>query len=208
MPRRPDSSSDRLEEVNRAITRFRNRMPTPCSRCRRSGERCLVDVRSGRCKKCNDDKKKCDLRVSFKEFERLARVRQELSDKVDSAEDELEKAEAEAVAAHERVLAMRAKARRLRKQLRYSEKEEDESYQRELASIEEVERMESGEGPPVPETPPAASLDALLASGEVLDFPLDEGVDTSALHFPPSAWAQLTGFSPSSWAFPEVEGCN
>jgi len=164
----------------------------------------LVDVSSGRCKKCNDDKKKCDLRVTFKEFERLAKARQDLSEKVEVAEDALEKAENEAAEAYERVLAARAKARRLRKQLRKREKEEDDSYQRELAGIEEVERMEGNSL--VPETLPEPSLDDMLASGELIDFPLDEGIDTGALQHTPLAWGQVTGFSPSSWAFLEVGG--
>lgn len=206
MPRRSKRFVDRVEEVHRAIARFRNKMPTPCSRCRRSGDTCFVNVRSGRCKKCNDNKKKCDLRVTFKEFEKLARVRQELSNKVDLAKDDLEKAEAEAVAAHEKVLAARARARCLRKQLRYTEREENELYQRELAGIEEVERMEAALGPSIPEAPPELFLDDLLASGEVLDFSLDEGVDLNILQYPPHAWGQITGFCPSSWTGPLVEG--
>ncbi|KAI4255225.1 MAG: hypothetical protein L6R35_007518 [Caloplaca aegaea] len=180
-------------------------MPTPCDRCKRLDLKCLVDVRSGRCKTCAEHKKKCNLRVTFKEFERLAKARQALSDQVESAEDELESAEAAVVAAHEKVLKARARARRLRKELRFHERKEDEAYTRELAGIEEVERMESGDVPEVLETPPTElSLDELLASGELLDFPLDEGVDLNALMAPPLSWGQITGYSPSSWAAPEV----
>jgi hypothetical protein len=181
-------------------------MPTPCSRCRRRGQQCFVDVRSGRCKSCNDDKKKCDLRVTFKEFERLAKAREKLSERVESAEDELEKAEAEAVAAHQKVLAARQKARTARRMLRVSERGEDNAYQRELASIEEVERMEQGTEPSVSETPPADplvdpdSLECLFASGDLLDFPLDEGIGSGALDAPPLAWANVTGFAPESWS--------
>jgi len=210
MPPRLPSTSDRIAEVHQALGRFRNKMPTPCSRCRRRSQQCFVDVRSGRCKSCNDDKKKCDLRVTFKEFERLAKAREELSVRVESAEDELEKAEAEAIAAHEKVLAARQKARTARRMLRVSERSEDEAYQRELASIEEVERMESGADPSIPETPPAGSsvvadpFEELLASGALLDFPLDEGVVTGSLDAPPMAWATLTGFAPESWSQAET----
>ena len=202
MPPRLPPTSDRVAEINQALGRFRNRMPTPCSRCRRSGQRCLVDVRSGRCKRCNDDKKRCDLRVTFKEFERLAKAREKLSERVESAEDELEKAEAEAVAAHQKVLSARQRARTARRMLRASERGEDEAYQRELASIEEVERMEQGKDPSVPETPPPASqsLEDLFASGDLLDFPLDEGVNLGALDAPPAAWANVTGYFPESWS--------
>lgn len=205
MPTRPPTSSCRREEVNSAILRFRNTMPTPCDRCKRLGQKCLVDVRSGRCKTCVDHKKRCNLRVTFKEFERLAKARQALSDQVESAEDELESAEAAVVAAHEKVLKARARARRLRKELRFHERKEDEAYTRELAGIEEVEQMESGVEPVVRETPPVdSSLDALLASGELLDFPLDEGIDVNAMLASPLAWGQITGSSFASWAGPEI----
>ena len=177
-------------------------MPTPCSRCRRQGQKCLIDVHSGRCKRCNDDKKKCDLRVTFKEFEKLAKAREVLSERVEVAENELEKAEAEVVAAHEKVLAARRKARLARRLLRTSEKQEDGAYERELTSIEEAERVEQGLEPSVPETPPPGSsqpFEDLLASGDLLDFPLDKGIDTGALDAPPLAWANATSFLPKSW---------
>ena len=76
---------------------------------------------------------------------------------MESAEDELEKAEAEAVAAHQKVLSARQRARTARRMLRASKRGKDKAYQRELASIEEVERIEQGKDPSVPETPPPAS---------------------------------------------------
>jgi hypothetical protein len=135
--------------------------------------------------------------VTFKEFEKLAKARKQLSEQVESAEDELEAAEAAVVAAHEKVLEARARARRLRKQLRRSEQSEDDAYCRELAGIEEVERMEAGDpGPSDLVIPPwDPELDRLLSSGELLDFPLDEGVDVNALLAPPSSWAQIAGNS-------------
>ena len=132
-------------------------MPTPCSRYRRQGQKCLIDVHSSRYKRCNDGKKKCDLRVTFKEFKKLAKAREVLSKRVEVAEDELEKAEAEVVTTHEKVLATRRKARLARRLLRTSEKHEDSAYERELASIEEAERVEQGLEPSVLETPPPSS---------------------------------------------------
>jgi hypothetical protein len=184
-------------------------MPTPCDRCRRQNVPCLVDVRSGRCKSCNDSKKRCNLRVTFQEFEKLAKARRSLSEQVESAEDELEAAEAAVVAAHTKVLQARAKARRLRKQLRSKEQSEDDAYCRELAGIEEVEQMEAEAsglaGPSIPETPPEGpSLDELFASGELMNFPEDEGLDINALLASPTTWGQTTGFMPSSWVGLEV----
>ena len=206
MPTRLPSPSARILEVHQSLSRWRNRMPTPCSRCRRTGKRCLVDVHSGRCKSCNDDKKKCDLRVTFKEFEKMAKAREKLAERVESAEDELEKAEAEAVAAHEKVLEARRKARTARRLLRVSERSEDDAFQRELASIEEVERMEQGLEPSILETPPpmiAPSLEELLASGDILDFPLDEGIGVNAMEAPPLAWSGITGYLPEPWTHVE-----
>ena len=163
-------------------------MPTPCSRCRRQGQKCLINVHSGRYKRYNDDKKKCDLRVTFKEFEKLAKAREVLSERIEVAEDELEKAEAEVVTIHEKVLATRRKARLARRLLRTLEKHEDSAYERELASIEEAERVEQGFEPSILETPPPSSsqpFEDLLALGDLLDFPLDKGIDTSALDTPP-----------------------
>jgi hypothetical protein len=91
-----------------------------------------VDVRSGRCKSCNDSYIRYDLRVTFKEFEKLAATRARLSKAADEAEDKLEDTEKEAarliVEAYELVAKARAKARRKRKELRFVENKEDSSY--------------------------------------------------------------------------------
>ena len=100
MPLRLPPTSNRVAEINQALGRFQNRILTLYSRYRRSSKRCLVDVRSGRYKRCNDNKKRYNLYITFKEFERLAKAREKLSERVESAEDELEKAEVEAVVAH------------------------------------------------------------------------------------------------------------
>lgn len=123
-------------------------MPTPCTNCSKASplRRCLVDVRSGRCKLCNDSHTRYDLRVTFKEFEKLAATRARLSKAADEAEDKLEEAEKEAARliteAHKLVAKARTKARRKRKELRFAENKEDGSYQRELAAIEAVRAME------------------------------------------------------------------
>ena len=121
MPRLPLTTS-RISEVNSALSRFYTRMPTPCSRYRRQGQKCLIDIHSGHYKRYNDNKKKCDLRVTFKEFKKLAKAREVLSKRVKVAENKLEKAEAEVVAAHEKVLTTRRKARLAYRLLRTSEK--------------------------------------------------------------------------------------
>jgi hypothetical protein len=109
-------------------------MPTPYSNCSKTSlpRRCLVDVRSGRCKSYNDSHLRYDLRVTFKEFEKLAATRARLSKAADKAENELEDAEKEAARliaeAYELVAKARTKARRKRKELRFAENKEDGSY--------------------------------------------------------------------------------
>jgi hypothetical protein len=109
-------------------------MPTPYTNCSKVSppRRCLVDVRSGRCKSYNDSHIRYDLRVTFKEFEKLAATRARLSKAADEAEDKLEDTEKEAarliVGAYELVAKARAKARRKHKELRFVENKEDSSY--------------------------------------------------------------------------------
>jgi phage-related tail protein len=75
---------------------------------------------------------RCNLRVTFKEFKKLAVTRARLSKEADIAEDELEEAEKEAarliIEAHEKVAKARAKARRKHKELHFAENKEDGSY--------------------------------------------------------------------------------
>jgi hypothetical protein len=75
---------------------------------------------------------RCNLRVTFKEFEKLATTRARLSKEADIAEDKLEEAEKEAarliVEAYKKVTKARTKARRKRKELRFTKNKEDSSY--------------------------------------------------------------------------------
>lgn len=125
----------------------------------------------------------------------MAKLREKKSREAEDAEEALEDAEREAAAAieaaQEKVRLARAKARRLRRELRFAETNEGDAYGRELASIEEVERLEGSAPPVVPEP----SLDDLLANGDLVDFPLDEGIDLDALQASPFAWGQVTGSS-------------
>jgi midasin (ATPase involved in ribosome maturation) len=109
-------------------------MPIPCTNCQKASllRYCLVDVRSGRYKSCNNLHVRCDLRVTFKEFEKLAVTCTRLSKEADTAEDELEEAEKEAThliaEVHEKVAKAWAKARRKRKELCFAENKKDSSY--------------------------------------------------------------------------------
>jgi hypothetical protein len=73
-----------------------------------------------------------NLRVTFKEFEKLTTTRVRLSKAADKAEDKLEDTEKEAtrliIEAYKLVAKARTKARRKRKELRFIENKEDSSY--------------------------------------------------------------------------------
>jgi hypothetical protein len=80
----------------------------------------------------NDLYIRCNLRVTFKEFKKLAVTRARLLKEADTAEDELEEAEKEAICliveAYEKVAKAWAKACRKRKELYFAENKEDGSY--------------------------------------------------------------------------------
>jgi hypothetical protein len=138
----------------------------------------LVDIRSGRCKGCNDDHKPCDLRVTFKEFERLARLRSELVKKSEELEDELTLAEEEAARAHLRVVEARNRARTARKRALAAELKEDEAYARESAGIAEVAEME-------------------VAANNSVSGPSSSTVDVESWGFNPADLSAL----PEEWSF-------
>jgi len=129
MPSAKSSTARRRALVH--LIRDRNHeMPTPCKNCRDNHRRCLVDTRSGHCFEClNRNSKSCDLVVSSAQFRRNAEARRKL-------EQELE-------AAEEAVAAARAKRQRLEKQLALVDRQHQELYDRELASIEELEKLEN-----------------------------------------------------------------
>lgn len=153
-----------------------------------------MDVKSGRCKQCNDAHKKCDLRVTFQEFEKLARARQKQAADMEKAEEDLEDAERQAAdmiaAAHKLVADARNRARTQRKLFRAKESSENEAYQRELASIEEVQRMQ--EQVAAGSSTADASLDDLIATGDLLEFP-DFDFNPEIVQANPDAWAQVLG---------------
>ena len=96
----PASADYRSNEFSSIVYRFRNEIPTPYSRCRRSSTKCLVDIRSSRYKTYNDAYKTYDLRVTFREFEKLARLRTKLIKKSEELDNELTRAKEEVARAH------------------------------------------------------------------------------------------------------------
>ncbi|KYG40358.1 hypothetical protein M433DRAFT_160538, partial [Acidomyces richmondensis BFW] len=100
----------------------------PLRHHRSSSLDCKVDLRSGRCAECVRRIRKYDLVVTRTEFNKLRSIRLRLKEQLERAEDEEEK--------------LQARIRRLRKQLRFSERQEGAAFDKELASIEEAEEQE------------------------------------------------------------------
>ncbi|KYG41388.1 hypothetical protein M433DRAFT_159094, partial [Acidomyces richmondensis BFW] len=89
---------------------------------------CKVDLRSSRCTECVRRVRKYDLVVTRTEFNKLRSIRLRLKEQLERAEDEEEK--------------LQARICRLRKQLRFSKRQEGAAFDKELASIEEAEEQE------------------------------------------------------------------
>jgi len=161
-------------------------MPTPCAYCKSHHLDCKVDLRSGRCAECVRRARKCDLVVTRAEFDKLRSIRLRLKEQLERAEDEEEKLVEEQEALLVRIRTQQARIRRLRKQLRFSERQEGAAFDKELASIEEAEEQErsliASYAEPVSVDLPSVSL-----------FPFDDRLMMS-----PSQWADLGG---DDWSF-------
>jgi len=172
-------------------------MPTPCSRCKSAGSECRVDLTSGRCSRCIKGKRVCDLVVTAEDLAKLDRLRAELRSRVDELVDEEADVELEILSLwkkQEELLGKKKviRERRLMLKAEYGSltKREKETMSRELASIDELSRLEeqaaasvssaSGE-PVVPNvlSPPAEWIDDFPAEwslAQLVDFSGGNGV--------------------------------
>ncbi|KAF2174784.1 hypothetical protein K469DRAFT_101304 [Zopfia rhizophila CBS 207.26] len=139
---RPESSLIRARRLASRIRAAPHHMPTPCSNCSRRGDDCLVNLSSGRCSACNDRNAKCDLVVSQPEWDRIDCDKEKLR-------RQLEKAQDEAIETRRRLLLAdqeaQARERRLRRELAQIDSKEKEMFDREMASIREVQALEQEE---------------------------------------------------------------
>lgn len=148
------------------------RMPTPCKSCKvaRSERECVVDVKSGRCAPCVGKGKTCDLTVTRAEFDKLRKSKEKLRRQIEASRKER-------AALWSKILEVEARNLRLEKQLEKAENQEGDAVERELASIEELEREEAG---------PVAD--------PVVEFP-SSFVGQDVLQMSPSDWALIDGVS-------------
>jgi len=144
-----ESSTSRRKRLASSIDALGIEMPSPCSRCKSANKICKVDLSSGRCSFCIAGGRKCDLVVTEDEKNRLRVLRQRVHAQLVAAEEaeveaefvisELEKKAQEALL---RKQELRSRKLRLRKQLGLLSQKEENLFASELASIEEVERLE------------------------------------------------------------------
>jgi len=153
MPKVLESSTVRRRRRAQEIYDSGPKMPTPCSSCVKHGRLCVLDVVSGRCSECigRNIQSSCNLVVSDAEFRKNSLARKKLLEKLEAAEDlELE---------------ARSRQRRLKKELALIDTRYKELHEREMASIEELEKLEREEAAkqiPVSLSSPG-STDPLLA---------------------------------------------
>ena len=194
MPKAKTNPSVRHHALASRVLKFGRVMPSPCSACRRSKTVCRVDRSSSRCAECIAKQRKCDLIVLDSECwsSRLLvfRVLTFTGKKIDSEREKIAKEICETEEARqqleESLLASSSKISRLRKQLDFVDNRERSLISRELASIEEVERLEA--------EPSAATLSP--SSDPSLLSPAPRSPDLSNLD-----WSNLGSFGEIDGAF-------
>ncbi|KAF2188444.1 hypothetical protein K469DRAFT_767244 [Zopfia rhizophila CBS 207.26] len=100
---RPESS---LIRARRLASRIRNEpryMPSPCSRCRNNGRRCLVHPTSGCCSECINHSIKCNLVVTQPEWNWLDRDKKKLQDQLRQAQEETVAARSQELRLHQQL---------------------------------------------------------------------------------------------------------
>jgi hypothetical protein len=129
--------------------------------------------------------------VTFKEFQKLIRVRRELAEQSAALWAESERAEEEVAAAIKRATEVRNRARLMQKRLNAAANVEDEAFAREAAGIEETAAMEEASRD-AEASPPSASASSVV---DVASW----GFDQSDLSAFPSDWLAAGAI------FPEFE---
>ena len=136
----PLSSTEQRHRLFKHIDLYGSKMPTACDNCEASGSVCRVDVRSGRCGECvRKNERKCNVAVTWSEFEKLRDVRLKLREKMKLALREHERLRDEQRRAREAEMASEAKLLRLQRQLFVAEEKEEAAVSTELRSLEESE---------------------------------------------------------------------
>lgn len=181
----PLTRQERRERQALGIESEGREMPSPCSGCRKarvaegkSRPRCVVDVRFGCCSECVRKGVKCDVTVTWMEWERLRNQRRKLKRELDEAE--------------EKVTEAMSKVHRLRKQLRVAEDREEKAIAKDF---EELRRL------------PSEGAGALSASSEFLLVPEgnpEEVENVFQLSIP--SWEDMSMIPDDAlWSYPTVD---
>jgi len=118
-------------------------MPSPCSRCSSRSLSCLIDLSSGRCSECIRSGRKCDLVVSETDWANLRKLKKSVQEQLDEVELRASQLHLELAAIAAQMSTLSSRRLRLRKEAGLLSEKEKEMFARELASIEEVERLEA-----------------------------------------------------------------
>jgi len=147
MPKAPSRSVARRRNLVNNLLSIGRVAAFPCSRCEKAKRECWVDSYSGRCAYCVGGGRSCNSvamgseRSSFFAFfPSDADIRLSLVDRLFSEKEKLRKQAREAEDAAARSM---AKATRLRRQLDFLEGRTADVVSKELAAIEELEKVEA-----------------------------------------------------------------
>ena len=179
----PLTRKERRERQAQLVESEGREMPSPCSACRnakvlegKERPRCVVDVRFGCCSQCvRKGYSKCDVTVTWTEWECLRNQRRKLKRQLDDAE--------------EKVTEAMSCVHRLRKQLRVAEEHEEKAISKEFATLQRL----PSEGP-----------EALEVSSDFLLEPEGTPEELNGVfQLPLPSWAELSLVPDSDfWSLP------
>ena len=127
-----NTSRGRKEDLRKTLVATNSEMPFPCTTCRRLGRKCAVGKESKYCAECvAKGRSDCDVGFSPEQWRRLVIAREKIQKEL----DEVEEAEVEIL----------MRKRRLRKQFSSVDARQKEMYEKELALIANLEKLEGVE---------------------------------------------------------------
>jgi septal ring factor EnvC (AmiA/AmiB activator) len=177
-PSRDLTSKERKDRLAANIAADSFIMALKCFHCTQTGVPCQADLRTGRCVECARLGQSCNKQVTRIAYEKIRRSREKVTkelEETEAAEDDLTR----------KLLELRVRVRRLRKQLNVREEKESQAQDCEAESIAEAVRCEEE-----------------LLMHPMQSFPLDSAT------FEPYLVDGLPTMSPQAWESPERVLCS
>ena len=177
MPRGKISSrADRSGVLGGRVLRRSRRVMKPCSSCVKGRRECRMSLSSGCCTECLSRGSRCELFVPDAKWDAHEKSRDKLLDQRNELRRELDSLREEEDRILRRRMAVQASEDRLGVQIRFLERREHDYVSRDMASVEEMKRLELAEaeanGLPPPESPVVEDpppLDPLNTNWSFLD---------------------------------------